>query len=158
MLEVELDTVPDRQGLAAADLTAIENLLLVTIYDHEPENGCTIAHYYGTELVLPSQLSLPKGASTRVAVRSNDIALSKRYISGTSIQNQIKGRICTVIRGAGHAVVQVDCGSTMLAGISLRALKQMDLREGDTVYCLIKAHAFTYSAPAADASPAKTSH
>lgn len=138
------EIIADRILLASTALQGIENILPVTILDHEAENGCTIAYYYGTELVLPIAPQLAKSASAHIAIRSSDIALSKQHLEGTSIQNQIKGRICAIIRTPEHAVVQIDCGNTLLAGVSLRALKAMDLREGDTVYCLIKAHAFSY--------------
>jgi len=39
-------------------------------------------------------------------------------------------------------VVQIDCGNTLLAGVSLRALKEMNLQEGDRIYCLIKGSCF----------------
>ncbi|MDD5036743.1 MAG: ATP-binding cassette domain-containing protein [Methylococcaceae bacterium] len=130
--------------LANMALQGIENLLPVTLLDHEAEDGCSIAHYYGTELVLPIAAHLPRGELAHVCVRSSDIALSKQYLNGTSIQNQIKGRVCAIIRTPEHAVVQIDCGNTLLAGVSLRAVNEMGLQEGDTVYCLIKAHSFSY--------------
>jgi len=138
------EIISDRILLANSVLQGIENILPVTILDHEAENGCTTAYYYGAELVLPIAPHLPKNESARIAVRSSSIALSKHYLDGISIQNQIKGRICAIIRAPEHAVVQIDCGTTLLAGVSLRALREMDLQEGDSVYCLIKAHAFSY--------------
>ncbi|QSA99302.1 molybdenum ABC transporter ATP-binding protein [Methylococcus sp. EFPC2] len=146
------DIIADRLLWASSALRGIENILPVSILDHEPENGCTLAYYYGTELVLPIAPHLPRNAATQIAVRSSDIALSRHYLTGTSIQNQIKGRVCAIIRAADHAVVQIDCGNTLLAGVSLRGLKDMDLQEGDKVYCLIKSHAFSYVAETVPAS------
>lgn len=136
--------IADRILLASSALQGIENTLQVTVLDHRSEDGCTIAYYYGTELVLPIAPCLLKNESVRISVRSSNIALSKRYLEGISIQNQIKGRICAIIRTPEHAVVQIDCGNTLLAGVSLKALRDMELQEGDNVYCLIKAHAFSY--------------
>ncbi|AAU91146.1 putative molybdenum ABC transporter, ATP-binding protein [Methylococcus capsulatus str. Bath] len=138
------EIITDKILSAGAPLQGIENVLPVTVLGHEAENGCTIGYYHGSELVLPMAAHLAPGDSVDVSIRSSDIALSKQYLRGTSIQNQIKGRLCAVIRTPGHAVVQIDCGITLLAGISLKALHAMALREGDTVYCLIKAHAFSY--------------
>jgi molybdate transport system ATP-binding protein len=138
------DIIANRILLATSVLQGIENVLPVTILDHDVQNGCSTAYYYGAELVLPIASHLPRNASARISVRSSSIALSKQYLGGISIQNQIKGRVCAVIRSSEHAVVQIDCGTTLLAGVSLRALRDMDLQEGDTVYCLIKAHAFSY--------------
>jgi molybdate transport system ATP-binding protein len=136
--------IADRILLAGTALQGIENILPVTILDHEAENGCTLAYYCGTELVLPLAPQLARSQPTQVSIRSNDIALSKQHLQGISIQNQIKGRVCAIIRTPEHAVVQIDCGNTLLAGLSLRGLKELDLQEGDGVYCLIKSHAFSY--------------
>ncbi len=134
----------DRILLASNALQGIEDTLQVTVRDHRIEDGCTIAYYYGTELVLPIAPYLPKNEPARISVRSSNITLSKQYLKGISIQNQIKGCICAIIRTPEHALVQVDCGHTLLAGVSLKALRDMDLQEGEHVYCLIKAHAFSY--------------
>ncbi len=138
------EIITDRILLASAALQGIENILPVTILAHEVENGCTLAYYCGSRLVLPLAPHLAKRQPAQVSIRSNHIALSKRYLEGISIQNQIKGRVCAIIRTPEHALVQIDCGHTLLAGVSLKAMKDMDLQEGDGVYCLIKAHAFSY--------------
>jgi len=149
------EIITDKILSTVSALQGIESVLPVTVLGHEAENGCTIAYYHGTELVLPMAAHLAPGDSTHVSIRSSDIALSKQYLRGTSIQNQIKGRVCAVIRTPGHAVVQIDCGVTLLAGISLKALHDMALQEGDTVYCLIKVHAFSYVGnPSRDRCPA----
>lgn len=132
-------------GVLGATLSrSLENTFPVTILDHDTEQGCTLAHYYGTTLVLPIRRDLARGESIFVSIRPNEIALSRNYLEGISIQNQIKGRICALIKTPDYVTVQVDCGKTLLAVISPRALKDMDLREGDTVYCLVKAQAFSY--------------
>ena len=144
--------IAERLLLASHSLQGIDNTLRVTICDHQVEDGCTIAQYYGTELVLPIAPHLQRNTTATVSVRSSDIALSKQYLTGISIQNQIKGRICAVIRTPEHAVVQVDCGNALLAGVSLKALRDLHLQEGDSIYCLIKAHAFRYAGAAGPSS------
>jgi len=140
------EIIADRILLAGSALQGVDNVLPVTILGHEADTACTTAYYYGAELVLPIAPHLPLNESALVSVSSSAIALSKNYLDGISIQNQIKGRIGAIICAPDHVVVQIDCGTTLLAGVSLRALKQMDLREGDNVYCLIKAHAFVHVA------------
>lgn len=139
-----VDIINERILLAPTAPQSIDNTLPVTILDHDTGHGCTLAYYYGTQLVLPIAPTLAKGESARVSIRSNEIALSRKRLDGISIQNQIKGRIGAIIRTAEYAMVQVDCGHALLAAVSLRALSDMDLREGDTVYCLAKAQAFAY--------------
>jgi molybdate transport system ATP-binding protein len=148
------DTLREIAGLSRA-----ENILPVTVLSHDRETGCTLAESYGIRLVLPLCLRLPEGASSEVTLRSGDIALSKNYIAGISIQNQIRGRICALIPNGDGMVVQVDCGSTLLAGITLRAYRDMGLKEGDTVYCLAKAQSFAYlDEPERSAVPQILSH
>lgn len=136
--------IADRNLLMNSRVQVFDNIIPVTIRHHDIESGCTIAHYFGIQMVLPIAPHLRKTGTHKISVCSNDIALSKRYIKEISIQNQLKGRICAIIRTPEHAIVQVDCGTTLLAGISLRALAEMDLQEGDSVYCLIKASSFSY--------------
>ncbi len=124
----------------------IENVLPVTIHSHDIEAGCTLAKTYGVELVLPLRPHLPIDSIVQVSVRSCDIALSRHYLAGISIQNQIKGRICALVPMAEGILVQIDCGSTVLAGITPRACRDMALQEGDTVYCLAKTQSFCYVA------------
>jgi len=138
------DIVKDQKLSAIARLPAINNILPVTILAHDNEAGCTIGRYYGIDLVLPMHRRLELGSAVYMSIRSCDIALSTQYIAGISIQNQLKGRICAIIRTAENVLVQIDCGNTLLAGITLRALSDMGLQEGDIVYCLVKAHSFSY--------------
>jgi molybdate transport system ATP-binding protein len=122
----------------------IENVLPVTISAHDEEAGCTFAKMYGTELSLPLQPYLAIDSMVEVSIRSYDVALSRQYLSGVSIQNQIKGRVCALIATGESVLVQVDCGITMLVGITPKACRDMGLQEGDTVYCLAKTQSFDY--------------
>ena len=138
------DIVKDSKLSALARLPHVNNILPASIVAHDSEAGCTLGRYYGIDLVLPLNRRLEIGGAVQVSVRSCDIALSKHYLAGISIQNQLKGRICAIIRTAENVLVQIDCGNTLLAGITLRALVDMGLQEGDTLYCLIKAQSFNY--------------
>ncbi len=41
-------------------------------------------------------------------------------------------------------IVQIDCGGTLLAEITPRACRDLELREGLDIYCLIKTHSISY--------------
>lgn len=126
----------------------IDNILPVNLYVHDKEAGCTLAKTYGTELVLPLRPHLPVDSQVQVSVRSCDIALSRQYLTGISIQNQLKGRICALVSTGEGVLVQVDCGNTLLVSITPKACRDMALQEGDTVYCLVKTQSFRYLAEA----------
>ncbi len=122
------------------------NVLTVTIREHDYSAGCTRANTFGLPLILPLCSHVAIGDQIQVSICANDIALSRDYIRGISIQNQIKGRICALFPNGHSLIVQVDCGETLLVEITLGACRDMALQEGDTVYCLIKTHSITHCA------------
>jgi molybdate transport system ATP-binding protein len=122
----------------------LDNILSVTIHSHDHEAGCSLANSFGTPLILPLRSHLAIDEQAQVSIRANDIALSRHYINGISIQNQIKGQICALIPNGESLIVQVDCGDTLLVEITHGAYKDMDLQEGEVIYCLIKTHSIAY--------------
>ncbi|MDD5321374.1 MAG: ATP-binding cassette domain-containing protein [Methylococcales bacterium] len=139
--------VAKQQGmLRYLGIRRIDNNLPVIIHNHDYLSGCSLAHSFGLPLTLPLRPHLAVGSQTQVSIRANDIALSRSYISGISIQNQIRGRICALIPSGESLIVQVDCGGTLLAEITPGACRDMALQEGEDIYCLIKTHSITYLA------------
>jgi molybdate transport system ATP-binding protein len=137
--------VARQQGmLRYLGIRQIDNNLPVTIRSHDFISGCSHAQSFGLPLTLPLRPHLTVGSQTQVSIRANDIALSRCYINGISIQNQIRGRICALIPSGESLIVQIDCGGTLLAEITPGAGRDMALLEGEDIYCLIKTHSITY--------------
>jgi len=147
-----LDIAKQHGMLRYLGIRQIDNTLPVTILSHDYLSGCSLAHSFGLPLTLPLRPHLAVGSKTQVSICANDIALSRSHISGISIQNQIRGRICALISSGESLIVQVDCGGTLLAEITPGACRDMALQEGDDIYCLIKTHSITYLAEL-DAQP-----
>lgn len=106
--------VAKHQGmLRYLGIRQIDNILPVTIRSHDYSSGCSLVHSFGLPLTLPLRPHLAVGSQTQVSIRANDIALSRSYIDGISIQNQIRGRICALIPSGESLIVQVDCGCTL---------------------------------------------
>lgn len=140
-----LREVVKQQGmLRYLGIRQIDNILAVTILNHNYQAGCSLAQSFGLPLVLPLRPHLAAGSQSQVSIRAGDIALSRNYISGISIQNQLKGQICALIPSGESIIVQIDCGGTLLAEITPGACRDMALQEGDDIYCLIKTHAISY--------------
>ncbi|CAG1022899.1 Molybdenum import ATP-binding protein ModC [Patescibacteria group bacterium] len=134
-----------KQGtLQHLGIRKIDNMLSVTIEQHQSQSGYSLASCFGLPLILPPRPQLALGSKTQISIRANDIALSRQYINGISIQNQIKGRICALITNEHSVIVQIDCGETLLAEITPAACHDMGLQENDIIYCLIKTHAINY--------------
>ena len=58
-----------------------------------------------------------------------------------SARNMLKGRVVKVVRGATTAHVKIDVGggSVVTASITVEAVDELGLREGDSTYAVIKA-------------------
>jgi molybdate transport system ATP-binding protein len=141
-----LDIAKQQGMMRYLGIRQIDNIFSITISSHDYLSGCTLAHSFGLPLILPLRTDLAVGSQAQLSFRANDIALSRNYISGISIQNQIKGQICALIPSGESLIVQVDCGSTLLAEITPGACRNMALQEGEDIYCLIKTHSITYLA------------
>jgi molybdate transport system ATP-binding protein len=96
-----------------------------------------------TQFITSSKIAkhLNKDTKIRMAIRPDDIALSKNAISLISIQNQIKGFVKQVIETDKSTFCIVDCGIELVVEITKAALQYLNMKENDEVYCLIKAKA-----------------
>ncbi len=137
------DVIRQDRTLNLARSLGLENVLRTTVLRHEPEAGCTTVCYDHHELHLPLS-ALPPGAETWIALRAADVALALRPVPDITIQNQIPGRILGLRRIADRVLAEVDIGVPILAEITLKALRDLHLTEGDAVYCLFKARAWHY--------------
>jgi molybdate transport system ATP-binding protein len=91
------EIITDKILSAGSALQGIESVLPVTVLGHEAENGCTIAYYHGSEHVGRNRLHRVPTPGDPVW-RNPKRRFRPTRLRGTSIQNQIKGRVCTVIR------------------------------------------------------------
>lgn len=138
--------VPNRHLLESAGGPSIDNILPVTIIGHDAMHGCTIGIFFGLQLILPYTPRAIVAELHYVGLRSRDIALALQPVQGISIQNQLKGRVCAIIPQSDRVLIQVDTGSTLTVEITLRAFAALNIREHQSVYCLIKTHSFTFLA------------
>ena len=138
-----LEVIRQDSILGLARSLGLENVLQVTVSRHEPDIGCTTVRYDHHELHLPLS-DLPPGTETWIALRAADVALARRPIADITIQNQVSGRILGLRRIADRMLVEVDVGVPILAEITVKAVHDLGLMEGDTVYCLFKARAWQY--------------
>lgn len=139
-----LDVAKQQGMLRYLGIRQIDNILPVTISRHDYLSGCSLAHSFGLPLTLPPRPHLAVGNQAQVSIRAKDVALSHSYIDGISIQNQIKGRICALLLSGESLIVQIDCGTTLLAEITPGTCRDMNLQEGELIYCPIKTHSIAY--------------
>ncbi|BBL70789.1 molybdenum ABC transporter ATP-binding protein [Methylogaea oryzae] len=130
--------------LAEAKVAVPENILAASVVGHDPEGGCTEMAVGGQVLRVPMQAQRRAGETAYLALAAGDVALARHAVAGTSIQNQIGGRVVGVREFNGAMRIAIDAGAPLLAEVSRHACAELDLREGAQVYCLIKARSFHY--------------
>jgi molybdate transport system ATP-binding protein len=122
----------------------LDNTLPVTIESHDVEGGCTLVRFRDLRLALPLRERLAIGRIAYVSIQRGEVALSRQAVPGLSIQNQVPGRIVKIAPRGESVSAHIDVGAPLLADITPRACRELDLKEGETVYCLIKTRSFSY--------------
>lgn len=84
--------------------------------------------------------SLAPEESFVLTVSPKEIAISHKYIENLSIQNQIKGRIIKMIPKSNGVLCLINGGLKLAAMVSNHSVHDLDLKTGDSVFCLFKAH------------------
>lgn len=137
------DILQNPQTDHAASL-GLDNTLPVTIESHDIEGGCTLARFRDLRLALPLREQLTIGQVAYVSIQRGEVALCRQAVPGLSIQNQVPGRIIRIEPYGESVAVRIDAGAPLLAEITPRACRELDLKEGEAVYCLIKTRSFSY--------------
>lgn len=137
------DLIQQEAMLPLARSLGLENILEIEVLRHDPALGYTTARYDQHELCLPLS-DLPVGARTFAALRATDIALARRPIAGITIQNQLPGRIVRLREVTDRVLVEIDIGAPIQAEVIRKAVHELQLAVGDTVYCLCKVRAWRY--------------
>ncbi|MFQ5491518.1 MAG: molybdenum ABC transporter ATP-binding protein [Phycisphaerae bacterium] len=149
------EVLADSAVFNLANSLGLENVLAVAAAEHRPADGLTVLQLSPAADDAPTDptarnpllgplLDCPVGTELHVAIRPEDIALATGPVSGVSIQNQVPGRVGPITVHGGRVLVEVDVGRPLLAELSLKAIDQLGIAEGATVFCLIKAHAIRY--------------
>jgi len=94
----------------------------------------------GTSLALHLPVE-PHADMAMATIRPADIALALSPVEGTSIQNQISGRVRRVVQSGDRVVVEVDIGQTLQVEITPRALAALSIEPGLDIWCLVKSTA-----------------
>lgn len=100
----------------------------------------TLAHAAGP-ITLIGRVDAGRGP-TRVVIRAIDVTLALAMPCDISIRTMLKGRIAAITAGEGaimFAEVELEGGDRLAAAVTRKAVDDMGLDAGDTVYCLIKA-------------------
>ncbi len=112
-----------------------ENVLPVTVIN---PSGTRVS-FGEHELRIPP-CDRTQGSRIFVGIRANDIILCRTRPSGLSIRNAITGKILEISDTDGKHLVYVDIGKRLAVEVTGEAVDELELKPGDPVVCLIKAH------------------
>lgn len=115
-------------------------VLDVTVTEVDATDQLTTLAFTGGTLILPGELGAP-GTSLRLRIAAQDVILSRARPSGLSALNILPTTITKLTKGRGPGVaVGLDCGGTaLLARVTGRSARDMDLKVGAEVFAILKA-------------------
>ncbi len=121
----------------------LSNLWGMRLAGSEPEGGCCLLRPLQQQapLLRAPLCGLPEGCAVSVALRPEDVALSRGPVEHVSIQNQLQGKVLRSAEVSGRVLVELEVGFPLLAEISARARDQLGLVPGSPVVALIKVQA-----------------
>jgi molybdate transport system ATP-binding protein len=110
---------------------------------HDAADDLTRLTISGGELIVP-RLPLPVGTRVRTRIRSRDVMIATARPAGLSAQNVLPARILAVDAEEGAAVhLRLACGTDeLLARVTRRALRALDLAPGRAVFAVVKSLSF----------------
>jgi molybdate transport system ATP-binding protein len=110
---------------------------------HHPEDQLTTLAFDGGELVVP-HLEAPIGERVRARIRARDVSLALHRPTDISILNVLPVRVAAIDEEPGPVVdLQLAVGSAILiARITRRSFRQLNIRTGEELYALVKAVSF----------------
>ena len=133
----EIFSRPDLQRLVgAAEAGAV---LTARLQSHDDADGLSYLQFAGNQLTVP-RLAAPTGSEVRLRIRARDVSLALAHPRGLSIQNIISARITGMhASDDAHMDVELDAGLPLRARVTNRAVRELSLAVGMSVFALVKA-------------------
>ncbi|MCV6597233.1 MAG: molybdenum ABC transporter ATP-binding protein [Mangrovicoccus sp.] len=136
---------PAREVLADPSVTpagvrAAGAVLQAVLTGHDPQDGLSLLDAQGLRLFVPRVRAAP-GTPIRLRIPAQDVMLSLSAPEGISAHNIVPARVQQIRPGEGPgALVTLETqAGVLLARVTRRAVRKLDLREGMQVYGIVKA-------------------
>jgi len=134
----QLTSRPDIPWLR--DMVGLGSVFEATVVCTHPARGLAELDLGGYPLFAPLK-DLTVGARARIRIPARDVILATQQPSGLSLHNVLPTRVQAVQPdpSVDHVIVQLEVGTTrVLAEVTADAIAQLDIREGQHLYALIK--------------------
>jgi len=116
---------------------------LLRIEEVECHEGICMGRISDQYLHLPSIEDHPEDhlpAPLFVEFSPESVILSRHDVENISVRNHLHGSVCKIMKIGNIYFVSVDVGQIFWAKVTRQAIEELEIREGDTVTCLIKTH------------------
>jgi molybdate transport system ATP-binding protein len=121
----------------AAEALGVENIYAGRVISRE--GGLVTLHAGGASFVAVDNGRLT-GADVFLCVRAEEVVLRQEGPSGTSsARNHLQARITRMVPEGALVRVELDCGFPLVALVTVRACREMQLQPGDAIVASIKA-------------------
>ncbi len=120
------------------------NVVRAELVGHCEQEGTTTLAPLGTGSPPPwsaARFDGAPGARVLVALGADEIALTPTAVPMISIQNQIAARVTALVREQGRVLCRLDIGVPVVAALTEKGAERLQLKAGQTVFCLFKARA-----------------
>jgi len=140
-----IDAGPTEPTLDRAVLARLQSgpspVNLLRVSELQPAGGHWEGRVGGQPVYLPPAGPLPPGGTVSVQFLPQDVILSREPVAGLSVRNQLAGQVREVVTAADRTFVAVDVGQFLWAEVTPEAGRELGLRPGKAVFCLVKASA-----------------
>lgn len=113
---------------------------LLRVDDLKRINGHLEGCVNGQQFRLPNHMRVD-APSCYVRFLAHDVVVGEHDVTGLSIRNQLHGEIREVVKLPGRAFVAVDVGQFLWTEVTLDSVRDLHLKPGHNVTCLIKTSA-----------------
>ena len=121
------------------DVSQLENVFESIVKDNGQTSGLGIIMLNDLEIEVPV-FHAKIGSKATASIRASDIIIAKHPPEGLSARNVLKGIITDIADSVQSAVIYVDVGTILIAEITRRSLRELDLKIGSEVHLIIKAN------------------
>jgi molybdopterin-binding protein len=136
---LEVLASPKNLGLAQRD--GIDNLLRVTVLDHDTGSGITRVDLGGGVALKIPLTDATVGSDLNVGLRAEDIILCTQPPGPTSARNTLQGTIQSQSPIGAGLLIAIRVGHQLLqAKVTPAAAQELALDPGHNAYILIKTH------------------
>jgi molybdate transport system ATP-binding protein len=114
-------------------------ILMARVVRQHPADDLTELEVSAGRLLLP-RVNAPAGAAIRIRIEAHDVILARVPPEGTSALNVLPARVTAIHEGEGPgAAVGLMAGQDrLLARITRRSVRALDLRPGVSCYAILK--------------------